>query len=229
MFKTELHVHSGSVSDCADVHESVIVERYIEAGYTSLVLTNHLSRFTYKSKRFDHSGHSWDEKIDYYMNGYHLMREAAAGRINILLGVELRSNRDENDYLVHGVSEEFLRSYPEIMDDKLSNVIDAVHEAGGLFYQAHPFRNGMRVTKPELLDGIEVYNGHIGQQSRNDIAYMWAEKFGLRKISGSDYHHDNHIIGAGIETEMPITSEAQLVEVLRNQNYTLIRSGAVPY
>ena len=228
-FKTELHCHSGDVSACSKAPVELIIDRYTAASYHSLVLTNHLSRFTYKNKRFDHSGHSWDEKIDYYMNGYHLMREAAASRINILLGVELRSNRDENDYLVHGVSEEFLRSYPEIMDDKLSNVIDAVHEAGGLFYQAHPFRNGMRVTKPELLDGIEVYNGHIGQQSRNDIAYMWAEKFGLRKISGSDYHHDNHIIGAGIETEMPITSEAQLVEVLRDQNYTLIRSGAVPY
>ena len=229
MFKTELHVHSASVSDCGTVPEAVIVERYIEAGYTSLVLTNHLSRFTYKNKRFDHSGHPWNEKIDYYMNGYHLMKEAAAGRINILLGVELRSNRDENDYLIHGVSEEFLRSYPEIMDDKLTDVIDAVHKEGGLFFQAHPFRNHMCVTKPELLDGIEVYNGHRGQQSRNDIAYMWAQKFGLRMISGTDYHHDDHVIGAGIETEMPITTEKQLVEVLKNGNYTLIRSGAVPY
>ena len=58
---------------------------------------------------------------------------------------------------------------------------------------------------------------------------MWAEKFGLRMISGTDYHHDDHVIGAGIETEMPITTEAQLVEVLKNGNYTLIRSGAVPY
>ncbi|MBQ9079903.1 MAG: PHP domain-containing protein [Clostridia bacterium] len=229
MFKTELHAHSGSVSNCADVPEDKIVERYIAEGYTTIVLTNHLSRFTYKNKNFDHSADPWDKKIDFYMNGYHLMKDAAAGRINVLLGVELRSNRDENDYLIHGVSEEFLRSMPNIMDDKLEFVIDAVHEAGGLFYQAHPFRNAMRITKPELLDGIEVYNGHIGQQSRNDIAYMWAEKFGLRKISGSDFHHDNHVVGAGIETDVPITSEAQLVEILREQNYTLIRSGAVPY
>lgn len=229
MFKTELHAHSGSVSNCADVHESVIVERYIKAGYTTLVLTNHLSRFTYKNKSYDLSDLPWDSKIDFYMNGYHLMKQAAGDRINILLGVELRSNRDENDYLIHGVSEQFLRSYPEIMDDKLTNVIEAVHKEGGLFYQAHPFRNGMRVTKPELLDGIEVYNGHIGQQSRNDIAYMWAEKFGLRKLSGSDYHHDDHVIGAGIETDVPITSETQLVEILREEKYTLIRSGAVPY
>ncbi len=229
MFKTELHVHTGSVSSCADVPEALIVERYIEAGYTSLVVTNHLSRFTYKNKFFDHSDYTWDEKIDFFMNGYNLMRQAAAGRINILLGVELRSNRDENDYLIHGVSEQFLRSYPDMMDDKLTNIIDAVHREGGLFYQAHPFRNHMQVTKPELLDGIEVYNGHCGHDSRNDIAGMWAEKFNLLKISGSDFHHDRDVIGAGIETEQPITSEAQLVEVLKSRNYTLIRSGAVPY
>lgn len=34
-----------------------------------------------------------------------------------------------------------------------------------LFYQAHPFRNSMKITNPELLDGIEVYNGHPGHDS----------------------------------------------------------------
>jgi len=115
------------------------------------------------------------------------------------------------------------------MDDKLQNVLQAVHEAGGLLFQAHPFRNHMKVVKPIFLDGIEVYNGHIGQESRNDIAYMWAEKFGLMKISGSDYHHEHHVIGAGIETDVPVTSEKQLVEILKSGNYSLIRSGAVPY
>ena len=229
MFKTELHAHSSSVSDCASVHESVVAERYIEAGYTTLVLTNHLSHFTYKNKRFDHSAHSWEEKIDYYMNGYNIMKEAAGDRLNVLLGVELRRNADDNDYLLYGIDENFLRSYPTIMDDTLQNVVNAVHEAGGLLFQAHPFRNHMKVVKPIFLDGIEVYNGHIGQESRNDIANMWADKYGLRKISGTDYHHDHHVIGAGIETDVAITSEAQLVEILKNGNYSLIRSGAVPY
>jgi len=229
MFKTELHIHSSSVSECSDVPEAVIVERYINAGYTSLVLTNHLSKFTYKNKKFDHSDYNWEEKIDFYMNGYNIMKDAAGERLNVILGVELRSNLDDNDYLIHGISEEFLRSYPNIMDDKLQNVSDAVHEAGGLLFQAHPFRNNMRVVKPVLLDGIEVYNGHNGQESRNDIAYMWAEKFGLIKISGSDYHHKHHVIGAGIETDVPVTSGKQLVDILKSGNYTLIRSGAVPY
>lgn len=229
MFKTEMHVHSASVSNCATVYEEDIVERYIAAGYTSLVLTNHLSRFTYKNKKFDHSADPWDVKIDYYMNGLDRMRTAAAGRINVLLGVELRSNLDENDYLIHGIDEAFLRSFPEIMDTPIADVVTRVHEAGGLLFQAHPFRNSMRITKPSILDGIEVYNGHSGQESRNDIANMWADKFGLRKLSGTDYHHDHHVIGAGIETEQPITDTHQLVEILLSGKYELIRAGAAPY
>lgn len=229
MFKTELHTHSSSVSNCSHVSEDEIIRRYIVAGYTTVLLTNHLSRFTYRNKNKDLSGLSWDEKIDYYMNGYRRMQAAALGRINVLLGIELRSNTDENDYLIYGVGEDFMRAHPEIMDTKISEVVDEVHKWGGLFYQAHPFRNGIMVKKPELLDGIEVYNGHRGHDSRNDIAYMWAEKFGLRKISGTDYHESDHVIGAGIRTSEPITTNAELIEVLKSENYELIREGAVTF
>ena len=146
-----------------------------------------------------------------------------------MLGVELRSNKDNNDYLIHGVDEAFLRSFPEIMDTPVKDVVTRVHEAGGLLFQAHPFRDSMKVIDPAILDGIEVYNGHIDHDSRNDIANMWADKYGLMKISGTDYHHDHHVIGAGISTDVPVTSEKQLVEILRSGQYRLIRGGAVPY
>jgi predicted metal-dependent phosphoesterase TrpH len=229
MYKTELHVHSAEVSNCATVDCATIARRYITAGYTTLVLTNHLSRFTYKNKKFDRSSDPWEVKIDFYMAGYKKFVEAAAGRLNVLFSVELRSNRDENDYLIYGIDDKFLYSMPQIMDMKVSEVADAVRSYGGLFFQAHPFRNSMRITKPDILDGIEVYNGHIGHDSRNDIANLWADKFGFIKISGSDYHHDTSVIGAGILTAEPVTNVTQLVSILKSGRYALIRSGAVPY
>lgn len=229
MYRTEMHCHSTEVSNCGTVDCGTIARRYIVAGYSTLVLTNHLSRFTYKNKKFDHSSLKWDAKIDFYMAGYNKFVEAAAGRLNVLLGIELRSNIDENDYLIYGVDEKFLRSMPKIMDTKTKEVAEAVRAYGGLFFQAHPFRNSIQIVKPEILDGIEVYNGHVGQESRNDIAYLWAEKYNLKKISGSDYHHDHSIIGAGILTEEPIKSSHQLIEILKTGRYELIRSGAVPY
>lgn len=226
MYKTELHVHSSSVSNCSDVPEDSIARRYIAAGYTTIVLTNHLSKFTYKNKRFDRSGDTWDTKIDYYMNGIKKLTEAAVGRINVLWGVELRSNINDNDYLIYGVDERFLRSTPDIMDMKIKLVAEAVHEVGGLFCQAHPFRNDMKVTKPELLDGIEVFNGHSNHDSRNDIAEAWAEKFGLLGISGSDLHHPYQAPCGGIVTDGPVTDIGQLVSLLREKRYGIIRGEA---
>lgn len=57
-----------------------------------------------------------------------------------------------------------------------------------MIYQAHPFRFGMKITNVKYLDGIEVCNRNIEHDSHNDIAALWAEKFGLKKTAGSDHH-----------------------------------------
>lgn len=224
-YKTELHLHTKEVSDCGTVSAFDSAELYLEAGYSTVLVTDHMSRFTFKNKRFDHSGHSWDEKCDFYLGGYRAMLEAAAGRFNVLFGMELRSNTDNNDYLIYGMTEEFMRSCPDMMDMPIKELVPIIREAGMLFFQAHPFRNNMKIQKPELLDGIEVYNGHPGQASRNEIAGLWADKFGLLKCGGSDFHHAHHTPAAGIETDCPITTNAQLVEILRSGDFTLIRGG----
>ena len=164
-----------------------------------------------------------DEKIDYYLGGYNDLREAADGKLNVLLGTELRSNHDDNDYLIYGSSEELLRSIPEMMDVPLPELIPEIHKHGALFFQAHPFRNSMRITRPALLDGIEIFNGHLDHDSRNDIAELWAKKFGLLTSSGSDFHYPDQDICAGIVTDEPITDNRQLVEIIKTQNFEMIK------
>ncbi|MBQ3126000.1 MAG: hypothetical protein IJC15_02925 [Clostridia bacterium] len=227
IYKTELHIHTAEVSDCASSPARESAEFYAAAGYSTVVVTNHMSKFTYKNKRFDHSGDSWDAKCDYYMNGYHTMVEAAAGRFHVLFGMELRSNTNDNDYLIYGMTEEFMRSCPDMMDMPLKELEPALREAGMLFFQAHPFRNGMRVTRPELLDGVEIYNGHPGHDSRNDIAELWAKKFNLLTSSGTDYHHAHHQPAGGIATDFAITSNEELVRVIRESNFRFIRGGEI--
>jgi len=227
-YKTELHLHTAEVSNCAKVPAKDSADLYAAAGYSTVVVTNHMSKFTYKNKNFDYSEMPWADKCDFFMNGYHTMVEAAAGRFNVLFGMELRSNTDDNDYLIYGMTEEFMRATPKMMDMPLKELVPAVREAGMLFFQAHPFRNGMKVKNPELLDGIEIYNGHPDHDSRNDIAVLWAKKFNLLVSGGSDFHNPHHMPTAGIETDFVITSNEQLLKVLREGNFTLIRSDNVP-
>jgi len=98
-YKTELHLHTKEVSDCGSVSAFDSAELYVAAGYHTVLVTDHMSRFTFSGKKYDR-GESWTEKCDYYMRGYQTMLEAAAGRFNVLFGMELRSNTDDNDYLI---------------------------------------------------------------------------------------------------------------------------------
>lgn len=221
-FKTELHCHCAPVSKCADIEPALIVEKMLRCGYTSVVLTNHLSRHTFSPTSPYPGGDDWQEKMDYYFAGIEALREAANGRLHVLWGVELCLDSWCTDYLIHGLDEAFYRAHPKLLQTDLEDVSALVREAGGLFYQAHPFRDKMAVTNPALLDGIEVHNAHPKHDSRNGMAAIWAKTYGLRGIAGSDLHHPQHDPTCGILTDAPITTNEELLRVLRDRAYEIV-------
>lgn len=225
-FKTELHCHSCTVSDCATITPAEIAEKYLESGYTTVVLTDHLSPFTFEGKRYTGT-EDWQSRVSYYMEGVRALREAAAGKLHILQGCELRIEACDSDFLVYGITEEFMRANPDLLQiPKAKEMCARLRKAGFLVFQAHPFRNNMTITDPAYLDGIEVYNAHGRHNSRNDFAQLWAERHGLLQISGSDVHHVHDLPGGGILTDEPVTSMPQLLKVLREGSYALLREGA---
>ena len=86
-YKTELHCHTGDVSNCGKETAEYIVSRYIEAGYTSLVVANHMSFYTFTGSRkkypeyLEKTGKSdcWQSKVDFFMTGYENLVKAADG------------------------------------------------------------------------------------------------------------------------------------------------------
>lgn len=220
MYKTELHCHSQSISACARVSNEDIIKKFTEAGYTSLVLANHFNRDTQ-----GHLGYanSYQDFVTAYLNGYEDLKRDAEGKLNVILAMELRFTENSNDYLVFGINEEFLRAHEEIFSLNPEKFSAISREAGLLFVQAHPFRNSMTVIRPCFLDGVEVYNGHKGHDSRNEIADAWADKFNLIKTSGTDFHYPDVPANAGILTEAEIRTSAQLVDILKSGNYLLIK------
>lgn len=227
-FKTELHCHCALVSACGRLAPERIVERYTTAGYTTLVITDHLSRDTFDYKNYT-GAPDWNAKVDFYMRSYEALQKAADGKLNILQGFEIRIDRHHaTDYLVYGLDEAFLRNHAELGSYPLKLFSETVRSAGGLLIQAHPFRNHMVVTPPELLDGVEVYNGtHTHALFRNEMAMLWADHYGLIKTSGSDLHGEHYTITGGIESDAPITCNEDLVTTLKSGNYTLLRDDSI--
>lgn len=225
-YKTELHCHSNIVSFCGRISPAEIVERYVSHGYTSLVLTEHINHPAFTAPHYT-GGDTLEDCAEFFYSGYRSLVEAAKGKLHILLAAELCFDRSGTDYLIYGVEKEHLPMLISLLDGRLDDISKRVREAGMLFVQAHPFRNGIKVTNPALLDGVEVYNGHPYIDCRNDFAHLWAERYGLIATSGTDTHHPDRPINGGIVTDFPITTNAELLAVLKSGNYALLENGEV--
>ena len=214
-YKTELHMHTAEVSVCAKLTAPEMVERYLEAGYHTVVITNHYSPTT-----ADAMGADWS--TERYLKGYRVMKEYAKGKLNVLLGAELRFCGMPNDYLLYGLTEEFLYAHPDLHKMTLEDFYPLAHENGILVIQAHPFRKGMCICRPDMLDGIEVYN--VSELPfRNHIALEWAQHYNMIGTSGSDLHDAKNVIGCGLLTDSPIETMEELVQILKSRTATLIR------
>lgn len=71
---------------------------------------------------------------------------------------------------------------------------------------------------------MEVFNG--GDNQRNDIANVWADKYNLHKIAGSDCHDARAVGTAGVLFYNEISDNESLVAALQNDEYMLIERAA---
>ncbi len=215
-YKYELHCHTGCVSRCGRVEPEEIVKLYKGKGYNGIVVTDHYSPMTFEP--------NWapQRQIDFYLSGYRRMKEAAGEDFTVLLGIELRHYFTANDYLIYGINEDFLYSAGNLMLPWEEKIYNLAKEHGCLVYQAHPFRFGIRRCNPDFIDGVEVYNGKTDKKG-NDKALVWAKKNGKLMVSGSDFHTVKNLARGGIITSQPIKNNGDLLEVLKSQNFEMIR------
>lgn len=220
-YKTELHLHSSEISSCGRIPAVEMVRAYSKSGYRTLVFTNHF----YKGMFQLFKGETYEEIVSRFKKNWLAAREYGEQEgITVLFGIELRIPDSNNDYLIFGVTPEYLISHAEILELSLREIHELAEKDGFLVYQAHPFRNGMKIVNPAYLDGMEGYNGNARHDSRNDIAGKWAEKFLLPVTSGSDAHQAEDIARGGILTEEPVDTMDGLLRVLKNRQYTLIET-----
>ena len=223
-YKTELHCHTSDISPCASNSAQCLAEKYIAAGYSTVVLTNHAT--TGIRRRF--SDLSWAEFVRRYFGAAEKVKEVAGERLNVLCGMEISFDAEgPNDYLVFGATEKFCLDHPDLFEMDHRSFCALARKNGILFIQAHPMRFGIVTVSPDFVDGYEVFNGHPGQRSHNGVAQLWAEHFTRHELiltSGTDNHYTETQPTAGIITDAPVTTDAELTDVLRSGKYELIRS-----
>lgn len=215
-FLFDTHVHTDESSGCGKVTAADVVERYLSLGYDGICITDHMNKDN-SAKYAD----TYDRQAEAFLKGYRNAREAAGDRLKVILGMEIRFLDNGNDYLVFGFDEKFVCDNVLNMFKNIREFRPFADENGLVIYQAHPFRGGMRIINPKYLDGIEVYNGHGGHNSANDIAYMWAQKFNLKMSSGSDFHYETGMTPGGILFDNMPDDSYDVAKMLKNGEYNL--------
>ncbi len=217
-YKYELHCHTKETSLCGQVPASEIVEMYKEKGYNGIVITDHYSPMTFKPSRV----YRPQTDMDFYLKGYKEALKCADDSFSVLLGMEIRYYATANDFLVYGVTEEFLRNNGNLMKLYPKKFYKLAKENNMIVVQAHPFREWMIRINPDYLDGAEVHNGKTTPE-RNKMALDWFNKNKMAvKISGSDFHRPKNLATGGIITDEPIKTNDDLLRILRSGEYELI-------
>ena len=214
MYRIDMHVHTSEVSPCGSIPAAEIVPLYKGRGYDGVIITDHFYDGYFKRQK----NLKWPQKIANFLRGYevaHGMGESCG--LDVFAGMEIRFTDSPNDYLVYGVTPEFLCAHPEMYALGLRAFRKIAREAGLLIYQAHPFRPGLTPAEPALLDGIEVYNGNLRHNSRDHLAHDYALKHNLLMSSGSDFHELEDTARGGVLLSRRPLSNADLVAILRSE------------
>ena len=195
-FLFDPHTHTAETSKCGHLPAAEVVDRYVRNGFSGLVVTDHLHP-EYLS-RID-KDHDWNKVMDHYLSGYHASRKRGDEvGFQVILGAELRFPENDNDYLVYGIDEDWLRSNPYVCCTSAREFFRKFHDQV-LIIHAHPYRDGNTVVFEDAVHGTEIINGNPRHDNHNDLALDLARRHpGFFRLAGSDTHQAGDEARAGV-------------------------------
>lgn len=221
MYRYETHCHSSQCSACSRSTAEELVAAYHQAGYAGLVLTDH---FIFGNTAVPRDL-PWEERMQRYYNAYLDARQAAEGLdFDVIFGIE-HAYGDGKEVLIYGVDLHFLLSNPDIPQLTLDELVDRVHDYGGIVIQAHPYRDRSYVNmnvgpRADIVDGIEVYNA-FDKPGEDKKALELSKQKDYILTTGGDIHNaaDAKIGFAGILLPYRVHDEKAFVQALQERKH----------
>ncbi len=211
----ETHMHTCLASACGVSTGKEHVRFYKERGYTGIIMTDHFfGGNTCISRELP-----WETRIDLFWRGYEdALEEGLKVGLDVFFGLEQNFQGDE--YLIYGLTKEYMKAHPELEHWTRQEQLDRVHEQEGAVIQAHPFRIRGYMDKIRLgdrfADGVEAANA--GNMPLDDARCMqYAKAKGLLMTAGSDNHHSPREEIYGVELEKKLGSILEYAALIRKK------------
>ena len=192
----DLHCHTRPLSACSALDADELIAAAVQRGLDAICLTEH--------------DRAWPEAELAALN--------ERSPLPVFGGVELTT--DLGHLLAFGLE-------PAGFSAVAREVFAAAERCGALLFLAHPARDGLlRVTHEtvEYFASVEAINGS-DSRLQNLAAAGLAKGFRLPGIGGSDAHTRAEAGRAATRFEVPIATDAQLVEALRSGRYEAVTLG----
>ena len=221
----DLHCHNKEGSICSKLPAKDMVDFYIKQGYDGFVVTNHFTGSTTVPPEY-----SWEERVDHYFSSFEeCLKYAENKNIKVFLGIEysiLKFGTHEmrkimgNDFVILGLTREWLKANKEAFDKSTNELFDAIHEAGGFIIHAHPFLLEDWISHiqlfPEKEDAVEIINMGLDDET-NAKAKWYAEAYNKLTTGGTDIHFTNIPYVSGIESETECSSIEDIIEAIKTK------------
>ncbi|MDR0496885.1 MAG: PHP domain-containing protein [Treponema sp.] len=185
-FLYETHLHTKEGSSCGVSRGRDYVQKYLDLGYTGIIITDHFFRGNCRADR----NLPWNKWVQESCRGYETAREEGERRgLDVFFGWE--ETIDGEDFLVYGLGKEWLLEHPEAAGWTRQEQFEEVKCYGGCVVHAHPFRY-IRYRKhipdtADFINAVEVANS--GNDRFSDaLAWSFAQKLKIPVTAGSDIH-----------------------------------------
>lgn len=219
-FKYDLHVHTKEVSPCGRLSIEDIIDEYIKKGYSGLVLTDHIRKGYYRKC----SKEQWREKTTEYFYSYDKSIDYCKDKdFYIGLGMEISFNGSTNDFLIYGFEKEDFYENEWMIEMNLKEFYNKFKDKT-VIIQAHPHRErGSNLEDINYMHGLEIFNQNPRHNNNNELTKaIYKENQKLIATGGSDVHEEEDLCRTGIVTDKKITSDEELLDILRNKDFEII-------
>ena len=211
----ETHMHTCQASACGTSTGKEHARFYKDAGYTGIIMTDHF----FGGNTAVNRELPWEERINRFWSGYEDAKEEG-DRIGLDVFFGLEQNYAGDEYLIYGLTKEYMMAHPEMAHWTRRQQLEEVHKAGGCVIQAHPFRIRGYMSRIRLgtlfCDGIEAAN--VGNEQMDDArAFRMGKELGLVMTAGSDNHRSPVDGPYGVELEKRLTSIQDYVNIILNR------------
>ena len=211
----ETHMHTCLASACGKSTGKEHARFYRDIGFTGIIMTDHF----FGGNTCIPKNLPWEERIDLFFRGYEdALEEGQKIGLDVFFGLEQNFGFDE--YLIYGLTREYMKAHPEMEHWTRRQQLEEVHRAGGAVIQAHPFRmRGYmdRIRVAELFaDGVEAANA--GNDQLDDArCLLYAKEKHLLMTAGSDNHLSPTDRIFGVELDEKLGSIQDYVRIIREK------------